>query len=155
MFLPLSLSLPFYQSIYLLVFLPWLFFSILDCTTRMARVVTPGEVEVGPRRLNMCLRLGVPERPYNRDTCQNNWHTGVSNLPRSRWRTSTSKESWSCVTASRPLSMNFRRPSGRRRIINRPGLAIKDAHLHSTNVSFIKSIVLVCLFHTSAFVTRK
>jgi len=117
------------------------FFSISDCTTRIVHVVTREEVEWILVREYVSARL---ERPHNGDTCQNNWHTGVSNLPRNRWRTSTSKESWSCVTASRPLSMNFRRPFGRQRIIELA--AIKDAYLHSTNVPFIKSMLLVCFF---------
>lgn len=114
------------------------FFSISDCTTRIVRVVTREEVEWVLIREYVSARL---ERPHNGDTCQNNWHTGVSNLPRNRWR--TSKESWSCVMASRSLSMNFRRPFGRQRIIE--PTAIKDAYLHSTNVPFIKNVLLVCL----------
>lgn len=134
---------PFCRSLQLFLFF-FFSFSISDCTTRIVRVVTREEVEWVLVRECVPARL---ERPHNGDTCQNNWHTGVSNLPRNRWRTSTSKESWSCVTASRPLSMNFRRPFGRRRIIELT--AIKDAYLHSTNVPFIKSTLLVCLFFFS------
>jgi len=98
----LSLSLPLSLSIYLSFRLfTFVVFFLFDlglydphssrCDARRGRM--------GPRCLNMRLRLRLPrlERPYNGDTCQNNWHTGVSNLPRSRWRTSTSKESWSAA----------------------------------------------------------
>lgn len=145
-----SFSLPFSFALPLFPFLFSFFFSISDCTTRIVRAVTREEVEWVLVREYVSARL---ERPHNGDTCQNNWHTGVSNLPRNRWRTSTSKESWSCVTASRPLSMNFRRPFGRRRIIELT--AIKDACLHLTNVPFIKSMLLVRLFLFRRTTTRK
>lgn len=122
-----------------------LFFSISDCTTRIVRVVTREEVEWVLVHEYVSAFVPRLERPHNGDTCQNNWHTGVSNLLRNRWRTSTSKESWSCVTASRPLSMNFRRPFGRQRIVE----------LLRTRICIRQMFLLSRVRYSSAFFFRR
>lgn len=87
-------------------------------------------------RMCVCVLAFVPclERSYNGDTCQNNWHTGVSNLPRSRWRTATTKESCSCVTAPRPAINEF--PFGR------PGEESSSRQLLSTHICIRQMFLL-------------
>lgn len=122
------------------------FFSISDCTTRIV-VTREKERSNGSSRVNVCLRL---ERPYNGDTCQNNWHTGVSNLPMEE--TSTSKR----IVELRhdvPVRSINEFPSAGDESSNRG--TIKDAYLHSTNVPFINGelpfATLLPLFRSRAF----
>lgn len=131
-------SLSFFLSFLLLFF----FFSISDCTTRI--VVTREKRSNGSSRVNVCLRL---ERLYNGDTCQNNWHTGVSNLPMGE--TSTSKESWSCVTTSRSINEfpSTGDESSNRRLL-RTRICIRRMFLLST-VNYRSQ--LLPFFHVRAF----